>query len=130
MKELFRAKEIHQEIIDLDEQIIKLEKSIDNAIANKSEGNLKVKFNSNKKEELEMDEDGSIEQTLYRGLTLRFASVDWGSEEKEDSFNDEFQTKLSETELILILGTLHKHKQEKRKLLIKEFNGLSIKLKL
>lgn len=129
MKELFRAKEIHQEIIGLDKEIIKLESNLDKIINENLDGRIELTVNLKKDKKLKMDEDGSIVQE--DSFRITFGSIAYlQSGNKEDDTKEKFITDLSESELILMFATLLRHKQDTRKKLINEFNDLSIKLKI
>lgn len=134
MKELFKAQQIHDKVVRLDKEIIKLEKSLDNVIRNNEKGNIKLSFNTGKKEKLELDEDGSIvnKKDTYEPYNLSFAIFARGvmSDDKNDKYNDGYSDELDESELMLMLGTLLRYKQDKRKSLISEFNELSLRLKI
>lgn len=130
MKELFKAQKLHQEIIGLDKEIVKLESNLDKIIRDNLDGSIKLTINLNKTEKLKLDEDGSIvkpSESIYGMFTLRLGDY---TSDKKDETKEEFKTDLSETELILMFATLLRHKQDKRISLIKDFNRLSLKLKI
>lgn len=130
MKELFKAKEIHQEIIELDKEIIKLESNLDKVIREKLDGSVKLTINLAEKEKLKLDEDGSIVQS--ERIRREIFDIYYGVREtdKKDESKEMFESNLSETELILMFATLLRYKQDKRKKLINDFNKLNLKLKI
>lgn len=130
MKELFKAQKIHQEIITLDKEIIKLESNLDKIIEEKCDGSVELIINLNETEKLKLDEDGSIVQQS-ESMFGRFNLIGFdNSFDKKDENKEKFNSNLSETELILMFATLLRYKQDKRKSLINEFNKLSLKLKI
>lgn len=135
MKELFKAKEIHEEIIKLDKDIISLERNLDLLIENESDGSIELKFNTQKKDKLKLDADGSIiSEDNHSSDSSRYTFfIDLGRRTKTDEdskFKEKFKTDLTPTEVIVVMASLLNYKQDKRKQLIKEFNNLSLKLKI
>lgn len=135
MKELFKAKEIHEEIIKLDKDIISLERSLDLLIENESDGSIELKFNTQKKDKLKLDSDGSIisenDHSIDTSIYAFFIDSARRTKTDEDSkFREKFKNDLTPTEVIVVMASLLNYKKDKRKQLIKEFKNLSLKLKI
>ena len=123
MKRLFRAKEIHQEIIKLDENIIELERLLDNAIENKLDCKLSLEILNKPAESKDDKEDGGLGFADY--ILFTSSGGNCSSDSKKD-----YENEITNQETIIIFASLLRYKQEKRKSLIKEFNSLELKLKI
>ena len=128
MKQLLKAKELHQEIITLDEEIMFLEKSIDNVINNDLEVQNNFTIIEKKTEKLELDEDGSIKKSNSESLMDYIYASHRYESTTENSFD--FDKKISPSEFIIMYGGLLNYKNNLRKKVINEFNELHLKLKI
>ncbi len=121
MKELIKAKKLYDQVIELDSEIIRLERAFEDFTKTKSGGSIRISFNSDKVEPIKE------EQELTLMLMPKFFDLQG---EKIPDFNDFYESDLTESELIVVIGGLLKYKQEYREKLVNEFNKLSIKLKI
>ena len=122
MKELFKAKELHEEIIKVDKHILKLEKLLDDSANNNLSVKLKVRLLKEKVEEIKSsneEEESIFSAFMYRSNSKSKNKKEW-----------DFENKLSSTEFLIMFSSLLRYKQESRDKLINQFNKLSLKLKI
>lgn len=132
IKQLERAKNLYEDILQLDKELIELEKYANELVNEKSECKITLEFNKVKeKSKVKFDEDGSIvfendNNSNYRGMF----SLVWGgtsitkNEEPKDTIKIEHNLVLT----IKLISVLMDEKQQKRRIFIERLSKLGIKI--
>lgn len=138
MKELIRAKEIHDKINQLDREIKDIESYLEDVISENLDGSIRLTVNRDKKEKLKFDEDGSITSIVDRISPVGFfsnynyplAGTGYEADNNKEDGTNVFKSPLSETEMIMVLAALLRYRQDSRRKLVREFNDLDMSLKI
>lgn len=119
MKQLIKAQEVYNKIIDIDKKISKIEDLIELILEEKSDLKIKVGL-LDKKEELKLDEDGSLmlNNSVINPVLL------WSGTGKSKETNNDFKSKINDTEGLIMFSSLLNYKKEVKKQLVKEFENL------
>lgn len=127
MEHLLQATNIKEKIDVLGVEIATLINTIEDVVNTKT--TYEIEFTSLKREDpkLQFNEDGDM---LINHQNITMSKMQIGGIIYVPEVLDRSTFEVSDVESILMLGALLKYKKENRSLLIKEFNKLSLKLKL